>query len=211
MPGEKRATITEPEAMAALAHPVRLALLSYLAAAGPATASQAARAVGDSPSNCSYHLRVLAGYGLVGNADSADGRERPWQALVTGLDVADGGLEPGSAGYPEAAALLAISVQRDQLLERAYLDRRAGVAGAWRAADQHATYTLAVTPAELAALAGQLDELIRPYLAPTRDDPPRGAALVHLGLHAFPLAESARGDSARGDSARGDSARGDSR
>jgi DNA-binding transcriptional ArsR family regulator len=193
MTAEKRATITEPEAMAALAHPVRLALLSYLAATGPATASQAARAVGDTPSNCSYHLRVLAGYGLVGKADSADGRERPWQALVTGLDVADGGLEPGSAGYPEAAALLAIRIQRDQLLERGYLDRRAGVPGAWRAADQHAAYTLAVTPAELTALAGRLDELIRPYLAPTRDDPPRGAALVHLGLQAFVLGEAGSG------------------
>jgi hypothetical protein len=133
---------------------------------------------------------VLARHGLVGEAESADGRARPWQALVTGLVLADSQLEPGSAGYPEAAALLAISVQRDQQLQRDYLSRREEVSRPWREADQHATYTLLMEPAELSALAERLDELIRPYISATREDAPPGAGLVHLGLHAFPLGTS---------------------
>jgi hypothetical protein len=31
--------------------------------------------------------------------------------------------------------------------------------------------------------------LKEPYLAPTRQDAPKGSALVHLGVHAFPLEE----------------------
>jgi DNA-binding transcriptional ArsR family regulator len=187
MATERRATISEPEAMAALTHPVRLDLLTHLMASGPATASQCARAVGDTPSNCSYHLRVLAKHGLVGPEESGDARERPWKALVTGFSVEGARDEPGSARARGAEALLAVQVQRDQRLLRDYLARRDRVARRWRAADGYSTYTLRMTPAELSELGDALDALIRPYLAATREDPPRGTDLVHLGLHAFPL------------------------
>jgi hypothetical protein len=189
MAEEHRATISEPQAMAALTHPVRLDLLTHLMASGPATASQCARAVGDTPSNCSYHLRVLARFGLVGPDASTDARERPWRALVTGFSVEGYQDEPGSPRAQGAAALLALSVQRDQRLARDYLARRDTVPRRWRAADGYATYTLRMTPAELSALGDALDALIRPYLAATREDPPRGSTLVHLGLHGFPLEE----------------------
>src|SRR5580698_4906225 len=87
MPREQRREISDPEALEALAHPVRLDILSYLASRGPATASACARAVGDNPSNSSYHLRVLAKHGLVEPVESTDGRERPWRAVVTGLSA----------------------------------------------------------------------------------------------------------------------------
>jgi DNA-binding transcriptional ArsR family regulator len=189
MPREARAKITEPEAMTALAHPVRLALINHLMAAGPATASQCARAVGDTPSNCSYHLRVLARHGLVHEDESSDGRERPWRALVTGFSVEGGGDEPGSPRAEGAVAMMAISVQRDQQLVRDYLARRDRVPRRWRQVDGHGTYTLRMTPEELGVLAERLDALIRPYIAATRDDAPRGADLVHLGLNAFPTEE----------------------
>src|SRR5919109_3892505 len=85
MPSEARRRITEPEALEALAHPVRLALIDHLMSDGPATASACARAVGDTPSNCSYHLRILAKVGLVDEVESEDGRERPWRALIPGV------------------------------------------------------------------------------------------------------------------------------
>jgi hypothetical protein len=186
---ERRATISEPQVMAALTHPLRLDLLTHLMANGPATASQCARAVGDTPSNCSYHLRVLARYGLVAPDGSTDARERPWRALVTGFSVEGYQDEPDSPRARGAAALLALSLQHDQRLARDYLARRDTVPRRWRAADGYATYTLRMTPAELSTLGDALDALIRPYLAATREDPPRGSALVHLGLHAFPLEE----------------------
>ena len=183
MPNETRRRITEPEALAALAHPVRLELIDYLMAQGPATASTCARGVGDSPSNCSYHLRVLAKAGLVDEVASEDGRERPWRALITGFDAdvdSEGRITPG------AAELLAISLQRDQRMVRDHLARRDELPKRWRTADVYSTYTLRLGAQELTDLAGKLDALIRPYVAATREDAPRGSALVRLGLQAFP-------------------------
>jgi DNA-binding transcriptional ArsR family regulator len=183
MPREIRRRIVEPEALDALAHPVRLELVNYLMSSGPATASACARAVGDTPSNCSYHLRTLAKVGLVGEVASEDGRERPWEALVTGFDT---GAEQGAPITPQEAKLMAVSVQRDQHLLREYLARREEVPRRWRRADVYRAYTLRLTPAELSQLSAKLDALIRPYIAATREDAPRGSALVELGLHAFP-------------------------
>ena len=185
---KSRPTIRDADALEALAHPVRLDVLNHLMSNGPTTASACARAVGDSPSNCSYHLRVLARHGLVRAAESTDGRERPWQATVTGFEV--GEAEPGSAGANGGAALLAASLQLDQRLAREYLARRDEVAARWRKADAYATYTLSATPAELAELVEKVDALIRPLIAATRNRPPRGSALVHVSLQAFPRGEA---------------------
>jgi DNA-binding transcriptional ArsR family regulator len=181
MPRETRRHITEPDALQALAHPVRLELIDYLMAQGPATASTCARAVGDSPSNCSYHLRVLAKAGLVEESASKDGRERPWRALVTGFDA-----DVEGEMSPEAAELLALALQRDQRMVRDHLARRDALPKRWRSADVYSTYTLRLDPNELRDLSERLDALIRPYIAATREDAPRGSAVVHLGLQAFP-------------------------
>jgi DNA-binding transcriptional ArsR family regulator len=183
MARETRRRITEPEALEALAHPVRLELINHLMTDGPATASACARAVGDTPSNCSYHLRVLAKAGLVGEVDSEDGRERPWRALTTGFDTE---VEYDGPITPQAAELLAVSLQRDQRMVRDYLARRERVPRRWRGADVYSTYTLRLRPEELIDLTAKIDALIRPYIGATREDAPRGSALVHLGLHAFP-------------------------
>ena len=183
MPRETRRRITEPEALEALAHPVRLELINHLMADGPATASACARAVGDTPSNCSYHLRVLAKAGLVGEVDSDDGRQRPWRALITGFDSP---VDDGAPVTREVAELLAVLLQRDQRLARDYIAHRDHVPKRWRAADAYSTYTLRLSPQELIDLTARIDALVRPYISATREDPPRGSALVHLGFHAFP-------------------------
>ena len=183
MPREVRRRIAEPEALEALAHPVRLELINHLMSAGPATASACARAVGDTPSNCSYHLRVLAQVGLVGEVASADGRERPWEALITGFDTdSDSSGEPMTA---QESRLLAVSLQRDQQLVRDYMMSRAGEPREWRQADFYGTYKLSLTPAELTDLTARLDAVIRPYIAATREHRASDSALVHVNLHAF--------------------------
>jgi hypothetical protein len=182
---ETRATISDPGAIAALTHPVRLNLLNHLMASGPATASACARAVGDTPSNCSYHLRLLAKHGWVAAGESADTRERPWRALITGFSVDDSGDDPDSA-----AALAALSLHRDQQLARDVLTRLAELSPSWRRAATHYGYTLRMTAAELTELTTRLDALIRPYIAATRDDADASSALVHLDFSAFPTAEA---------------------
>lgn len=186
MATEMRRALREPAEVRALAHPVRLELLNHLMTRDAATASECARAVGDTPSNCSYHLRVLARYGLVEPVDGGDGRERPWRARLTGFSTEPG--EPGSAQAAASAELLAISMQREQRLLREHLARRDEMVGPWRDADTYQTYTLRLTPDEAERLVARLDAEIRPYLAATRSggDAPAGADLVHLALYAFP-------------------------
>jgi DNA-binding transcriptional ArsR family regulator len=176
-----RPLLTDPVVLESLAHPVRLDVLSYLIADGPATASVCARAVHDTPSNCSYHLRVLSQHGLVVRGNSSDGRERPWKATITGFDLERSGAE--TAG---AAAVMAAALQLDQRLVRDYLTNRDQASERWRESDAYAAYTLRLSPTELRELVAQLDALIRPLIAATRDTSPEGAELVHLGLQAFP-------------------------
>ena len=74
--------------MRALAHPVRLAILSRLQGYGPSTATALAPLVGATPSVTSWHLRHLAEHGLVRDADvEADGRQRWWEAAGTRLPL----------------------------------------------------------------------------------------------------------------------------
>jgi DNA-binding transcriptional ArsR family regulator len=185
---ENRPVLTDPEVLEALAHPVRLDVLSHLMSSGPATASACARAVGDTPSNCSYHLRALARHGLVEPVSSSDGRERPWRATITGFQI-NPNPDPGTPEGRGTAGLLAASLALEQRRMRDYLTHRNEVSAAWREADQFAVYTVRVTPAELRRLAAQVDALIRPLIAANREEAPRTAELVDLGFYAFPRAE----------------------
>src|SRR6266704_2264045 len=90
--------MTDPRALRALAHPLRLSLLGLLRSEGPLTATRAGELVGESSASCSFHLRQLAKYGLVEEAGGGRGRERPWRATAMVTDV------PSVTGRPELAA-----------------------------------------------------------------------------------------------------------
>jgi hypothetical protein len=186
---EDRREIRDVRALAALAHPVRSALLSHLMAVGPRTASECAPAVGASASNCSWHLRHLARFGLVERDDSTDdGRERPWRAAATGFHF---GGEPGGGTATRAAqeALLSVQLDEETRLARAHLRGADELPPQWRETSAFNTYGLLLTPAELHELMERLDTLIRPYIRMIREDAPADARPVHLGLRAFRFPE----------------------
>jgi len=94
LPDPEPLSLTDPKAMRALAHPVRMALLELLGIAGTVTATQASEVLGESPANCAFHLRTLAKYGFVREAGGGRGRERPWTATrrtlrISATDQAD--------------------------------------------------------------------------------------------------------------------------
>ena len=98
--------LSDPRALRGYAHPTRMALVALLRRDGPQTATQAARAIGESVASCSFHLRQLAKYGLVEEAGGR-GREKPWRAtaMFTDFDVdagfggtGGGGAESGTGG-----------------------------------------------------------------------------------------------------------------
>jgi DNA-binding transcriptional ArsR family regulator len=92
----KRVVITDPRAIRALAHPARQRIIDELYSGRVLTATECAELAGLTPSATSYHLRALERWGIVARAESsADGRERPWRALGTGLQIASQSAESG--------------------------------------------------------------------------------------------------------------------
>ncbi|MCZ2401791.1 helix-turn-helix domain-containing protein [Paenarthrobacter sp. Z7-10] len=83
--------ITDPQAIRALAHKVRLDVIDELFGSDETyTATELARSFGLTPSAMSYHLRALEKWGYVLRAASAgDGRERRWKAAGETLTVGD--------------------------------------------------------------------------------------------------------------------------
>jgi DNA-binding transcriptional ArsR family regulator len=186
---ERRLEITDSEVLAALAHPLRVALLYQLNALGSRTASQCAHALGETPANCSYHLRQLAKAGLVVREEAANGRERPWRSVYTGLDlhppVDDADPEVMTVARATRASLANIEIEEHARLARQYLRLESRAPRAWREVAGVSSYSLRLTPEELAALHDALDAVIRPYIGLTRTDPPEEAQPVHLDLKAF--------------------------
>src|SRR3954449_13315564 len=79
---ERTIELTDPRAMRAYAHPVRLALIGLLRRSGPMTATQAAKRLGESSGTCSFHFRQLAKYGFCGEGPEPRGRAKPWRATA---------------------------------------------------------------------------------------------------------------------------------
>ncbi|MCU1633813.1 MAG: hypothetical protein JWM61_2465 [Micrococcaceae bacterium] len=172
-------------ALAALAVPARFAILDHLLAAGPATASQCAKVVGETPSNCSWHLRALAKVGLVERAEASavDGRDRPWQATATGFDFSGDGTP---AGELAGTALESVVAQNANDAFEHYLTHRDVLPKEWQDAAGTHRYHLALTAAELTALVASIDELVRPYVRPHRADLPDASRIVQMQIRSFP-------------------------
>ena len=182
---ERRRQITDPRALRALAHPVRLALLDRLMTFGAQTAAQCAAAVGSTASNCSYHLRALARAGLVEPGESTDGRERPWRSTATGLAFGTPGAAVPVAEAEAARALDELELARDEELTRAALRGRDALPAAWREAGAINSYGLRVSAREMRELVAAIDRLVRPYIGLTRADVPADAEVAYLRLVAF--------------------------
>ena len=67
-------------ALKALAHPMRVRIFDILSQYGPQTASSLAERLGESTGATSYHLRALAGHGLIREIEGrGTARERWWE------------------------------------------------------------------------------------------------------------------------------------
>ena len=147
--------------MRAMAHPVRLALMQALTDAGTLTATEAAERVGESPSNCSFHLRQLAKYGFVEEAPGGTGRKRPWRVVNVGFRMTDVQEDPETA---LAAGVLG-RVVTERSLERARvgMEQRHALPDEWRAVTGTDQFTLYVTPEEMKQFNEQLLAMFDPY------------------------------------------------
>jgi DNA-binding transcriptional ArsR family regulator len=193
-------TITDPRAMRALAHPVRIALLEALAHAGTLTATQASQILGESPANCAFHLRTLAKYGYVEETGGGRGRERPWRRAHESLRITSEHDDP-------QAALAAGELEKffmDTVFDRARaaLSRHASWPAEWQhnslGGEQAMTY---LTPEEARQLRDDTSRLLEPYFdrADYPDKRPPGAMPVEIVRLSYPLLHLLRESAAAGD------------
>jgi predicted ArsR family transcriptional regulator len=183
--------LTDPRAMRAYAHPVRLALIHLLRNRGPVTATQAAAALGESSGTCSFHLRQLARYGLVEEAGGGRGREKPWRATAAFTDV--GAVQEEPARREAQRHLEAILTQRYLGLATRWLAERDDDPPEWQRAAGYGDLTVPLTVEELVEVRRGAEAFLERYRARvTGAEPaPEGARPVTVVLFAFPDPEVA--------------------
>ncbi len=187
--------IGDPQAIKALAHPLRLDLIELLGTLGEATAARCGRILGVSQASCSFHLRQLARYGYVEEAgQGSDRRERLWRPASRRLR-----LDPGQTLDPVVTQQLGqVLAKREMERVLAYLEGRPAEPAEWRRADVLTTATLPLSPAELAEIKTQWNELLAPYLARAQANahrPHPGQRHVRFFLAASPLPDLTQGES----------------
>jgi DNA-binding transcriptional ArsR family regulator len=182
--------LRDPRELKALAHPVRLRLLEELAALGQATATDLGARVGESPANCSYHLRQLARYGYIEEVGEGAGRRRPWRWVPQVTNITADDRDPAELRHARDAAV-AVLRERDLESWRRWQSSRQDAPGAWREASFDASGINWLTPDELAEVGQQIRAVLDRYLLARQErvDPdarPDGARLVHLSAWGFP-------------------------
>jgi DNA-binding transcriptional ArsR family regulator len=175
----------------ALAHPVRLEILTRLQQGGPSTATRLSEHVGATPSVTSWHLRHLARHGLVRDADvdvtpQGTGRERWWQAAARGFRV----VVEDEAGRRAAHALRsALDATEGDPVGAWRRDVEPGLALDWLALAGLSDTTVLVTRDELHQIEESVEQLLAPYVlrkdAPAADVP-GDARLVRIRRHVLP-------------------------
>jgi predicted ArsR family transcriptional regulator len=158
-----------PRSDAALAHPIRAALFDLVRERGTLTSTQAAALLGHSSGLCSFHLRQLARYGYVEEAEHGRGRTRPWRLASAPQPPADDG----------EFSRLARDLE-DEGYQR-WLARKHEVAQPWQR-DAAFSMVLRLTPAELTEVAEEIQAVLERHAGATGTGQPVGA-VVRL----FPL------------------------
>jgi DNA-binding transcriptional ArsR family regulator len=180
--------VSDPKAMRALAHPVRLAILSRLQRHGPATATQLAPLVGASPSVTSWHLRHLARFGLIRDSEPGeDRRERRWEALARGFRFAapsDPDDEAGRLAARELSHQLFVNAARQT--QRWLDDVEPELEPSWRRLSGVSNTGVALSREELDHIEDAIDQLLSPYVLRPEEERPADARDVRLLRYFMP-------------------------
>ena len=181
--------LTDPKAMRALAHPVRMELLDLLGVAGTLTATQASEILGESPANCAFHLRTLAKYGFAKEAGGGRGRERPWTRTRRTISISSTEQDDPQAAIA-ADALGSVYFERWVERARRVFGSRERLPG-WEHATQMNRSAVFLTEEETVQVNREVREIINRYRGRERDPSqrPAGGLPVEVAFFTSPLTE----------------------
>lgn len=161
-PVVKQRKIADAPSLKALTHPTRLALIEAIVLSETLTATQASALVGESPTACAYHLRMLGRHGFVEEAGGGRGRERPWRLAEAGLSFDTSSDDPATALAGRALSNTLTEHWIDRI--RAFdLDRPRYPEIVGDVTRPHRSVALA-TPAELAQLREEIFAVMSRYM-----------------------------------------------
>lgn len=183
--------LTDARAIRAIAHPARLLVIDRLYDEGQSlTATQAAEFAGTTPSAMSYHLRALERFGIVRRADATgDGRERPWVRSARALHIRPEAPVSSRGVASATGAVLAIAMDATKQRLLASVDRSTSNRATALPLDEATSVThttLHVNPEEAKELLRTLLELIKPFSAQERTQPPKDAGRLSLLIASAP-------------------------
>ncbi|HEY1484627.1 MAG TPA: helix-turn-helix domain-containing protein [Micromonosporaceae bacterium] len=170
----------------AIAHPLRVRLLSLLREEGPSTASKLADMVGESSGVTSYHLRQLAKHGFVAEDESlGTGRDRWWRAVVREMSLDSPAVRESMADAE--TYMRAVAIQDSERVDR-WLRERSAMPPAWDAAAHMGTHGLRLTAEEAARVTAEFNRIVA-ELRPDRpdEDYPDGAERVVVQFQIMPF------------------------
>ena len=177
--------LSGPDAVKALAHPVRLGLIEVLGVQGQLTASEAGELLGQSPASCSFHLRQLQRHGVVGEVGRGPGRRRYWELLepLVSWSVAEDDVDGARGAVALGSALNTRAFER----HRRWLAAAGRYPQRWLRAAFFREALVLLTPDELADVQDRLDAVLMPYLQRSSDEVPDGARLVAVVRLGHPM------------------------
>ena len=158
-------------------------LLDLLVAEGPLTASQCATRLDDSAASCSYHLRQLARFGFVEEAEGGQGRNRPWRwvPVANQFEITTGSRAERAAAEALGAVIEARNIDRI----RRSAARRA--TDPWRESAMFSDWSIRMTQQELDELGEALSALLVPLQRRTfAGEAPPGSRLVDVLTYLMP-------------------------
>ncbi len=168
--------------MRALAHPLRLRIREILDDEGPLTATQLAERIGESPANCSFHLRTLAKYGFIEEAEGGKGRNRPWRMSSGYMRMEAENL----TGDAKRAALAMGDGLRETLFRRIrrWTHHSSELPKPWRSVGFEMEFDTTMTAAELKQVSEEIGEVLRRFQ--TNRTRPKSARRVIVAVQGFP-------------------------
>ncbi|GAB3423845.1 winged helix-turn-helix domain-containing protein [Flindersiella endophytica] len=160
MSSPKKRYVTDPAALKALAHPLRMRLYHVLTVDGPATASLLSKRLEEPVGLLSYHLTQLARFDFIVEVPelAKDGRERWWQATGSfSWRRADFAGDPAGLAAAEAAS----DVFLGQLVDRMqnFRAERDSLPEEWADAALASNNWFKLTPGELRELTADLNRV----------------------------------------------------